>query len=368
MSERRLVTAAALLLVAAQALAAQQARDPDARTRVLLARADSLNARVEAADSARRAEVAAQRRARLASSGDLTIVVWSSVPTDVGAHLAEGASALLDEFGAIPAGYVRRVVAVQALTVDTAGFLSAPAFRGRRRLLIDWATPSDTSGVSWRIASRVAQGYRRTLHQDWHEWLPGDYGLGWTRERNGEGALRTLADDATFVGRECLAGKADACRLWLGVDRDARPFAVRYRPDELRRLAVEQSWDLRNEADYNACQGGANEACVRLAERRPWLSDIPAPDEARRSLIRAVHALHGAPAVAAALTDTAGSVGTRLARASGVSEDSLMAEWRNWTLSRGRTQRVRAGFGDAASVLATTAVLLIAAARSGRWR
>jgi hypothetical protein len=89
---------------------------------------------------------------------------------------------------------------------------------------------------------------------------------------------------------------------------------------------------------------------------------------ARGSLLRAVRVVHGAAALRRALADTSGSVGVRLARASGVSEDSLLAEWRAWLLTGGGGRRVTADFADGVPVALLGALLLLAAARSGRWR
>ncbi|MFI5279090.1 MAG: hypothetical protein ACHQU1_01235, partial [Gemmatimonadales bacterium] len=66
--------------------------------------------------------------------------------------------------------------------------------------------------------------------------------------------------------------------------------------------------------------------------------------------------------------DSSGGVGERLARAVGIGEDSLVAEWRAWVLARGRPQRLMATLPQSMSVVVAALLLVFLAARSGRWR
>ena len=107
---------------------------------------------------------------------------------------------------------------------------------------------------------------------------------------------------------------------------------------------------------------------MEFARQSRLVPPAPAGLASRRSLMRAVHALHGSAALRRALADTLGSVGMRLARASGLTEDALVTEWRIWLLRAGGHSRVTAGVVDALPVVIVGALLLFAAARSGRWR
>lgn len=335
----------------------------DAGDRALLARADSLYAELQA----RRAAQRASRRAQLEAADGVSVLFWEAVPRTVRQVLVADGAAMLREFGAVPDSFARNSVVVQVWATDTAAVLDAPAFRDSRRIGMEWPQPSDTTNVRWRIAASIAAEYRETLDAAWRTWLPVDYGIAWKREREGGAAMRSLTQDVTFGGRECLAGKMAECRRWLGLDPDEHPYATRYRAEELRRMTRER-WFGTSNADRSACLGGSDDACLRFVEERRWLSLIPAPDAARAAMIRAVHALHGAPAVQAALADTAGGVGARFAQAAGVSEDSLVAEWRVWVLSGGRPQRVTASAGDALPIMLLAGLALLLASRSGRWR
>ena len=142
---------------------------------------------------------------------------------------------------------------------------------------------------------------------------------------------------------------------------DLPPFTAA----ELREsMSQGAKWLAERSASGRSCLGGMNAACYAFARETGYTKPFPADDAGRRSLIRAVWALHGAVAVAGALADTAGGIGTRLARGSGVGEDSLMLEWRYWVLTRGGRPSVRGLLADAAPAVLLAGLLLAAAWRS----
>jgi hypothetical protein len=106
---------------------------------------------------------------------------------------------------------------------------------------------------------------------------------------------------------------------------------------------------------------------VAIARETREPAPVPADGFARRSLLRAIHDIYGAPALAAALADTAGAIGTRLARATRVSEDTLVLAWRRRVLGLAAFGS-RAGAREAMPALLFAGLLLLAAAGSGRWR
>jgi hypothetical protein len=158
------------------------------------------------------------------------------------------------------------------------------------------------------------------------------------------------------------------------LDADEHAYRARYRGADIRRrTAGNDYWfgsELRqtSQAEIQRCRDGDDDTCLRLVEKAAMMDSVPAADIARSSLLQAVRALHGPDALRAALLKRTGSLGERLAGASGIGVDSLVREWRSWTLSRGRVDRVRAGPGDAAVVILTIALMVFLAARSGRWR
>ncbi len=381
--------ACALLLcgvcAVAPVLRAQGAEGADARDRRLLARAESLDARQREMRLAGQARERAARRARVVEWRGVAFVVPAAAPDSAVRELADSAFALLDELGVVPRSFLTRLVVVWSSAEDTASALAESRFAGlrrapvgaplvvyrddrslARRLRTGPEMAGSAAALGWMAAAAVLHAYSETLDAEWKSWLPGDYGL--RRPATfGEGmAWQTFAPGASAAGRGCLSGKAASCRLWFGLDRDEDPYAVRYSPSDLRAVYWGR-WLVNNSLRGRACVAGSDSACVAFAREVGQPSPVPADDRARRSLLRAVRDLHGAPAFAAALADTSGSIGQRLARATGASEDSLVVEWRLRVLRQGGAFQSRAGGKEAVPALLFAGVLLLAAAGSGRW-
>jgi hypothetical protein len=363
--------AAAGILVLALGAAVQSARaqasgTDAAVTRVRLARAESLWVDFTARDSAAHQRTYRERRATRFDSGPVTALLAGSVGAETGRRMAAGAAGYVG--GVIPRKFVAShvVVALAASGVDSV--LRASSLGSRIRVTADVATQPDTLADGWVVAAALARAYGETLDATWREWLPSDLGLGWALRRDGSAAVRDLMRGDTHGGAECLGGSVAGCRLWLGLDRDANPYATRYRPAELRRQIAGRYFatgDARNLAQE--CTAGSDDACLRLASLG-FLPAIPAGPAPRGSILAYVKTRTRPAAVERALADTAGSVGDRLARAAGVSEGSLVGGWRIWLLTGGGQPRVTATLRDALPVVFFGGLLLLAAARSGRWR
>lgn len=371
MCSRALVfaVAGALLtaLLTAPRLAAQRLSDPDPRGSGLLVRAESLWRWQQKVDSTQRREYAARRRGQLLRAGRLQLLLWESVTPEVGQRIAARADSALEDFGGPVSEWLEHVVGVQVNSTDTARALAAPDTRGRAVVELDWASTKDTVSGALDIAGQIARSYRSTLDSAWRRWLPPEYGAVWLPQHEGEWALIALTEPFVSSGAGCLAGRLGECRLWLALDRTARPVATRYRAEDLRAELRRTQFAVLY-PDRDACLNGDDAACVRFAESRSFVNPIPSPDIARSSLVRAIWALHGPRAIARAFADSSGSVGERFARAAGISVDSLVAEWRAWTLARGRTDRLAATLPQSLAVIFAALLVVFAAARSGRWR
>jgi hypothetical protein len=260
---------------------------------------------------------------------------------------------------------------------DTVALLVGGAFEGWGRVQLQIPSVARQEGgkrqvvpgfaeTGWPMARAVLVAYAGTLDPEWQRWLPGDYGLKRTLEAGEARPWQMFAPALSAAGAGCLSGRAASCRLWLGLDRDGDPYVTRYRPSELRELFTRGYWTgspLRR-----ACLAGSDPACVGFAREVRQPDPVPADASARRSLLRAAHDLYGAPALAAALIDTTGSIGQRLARATGVTEDTLVLAWRRRVLGIGGALESRAGAKEAGPALLFAGLLLLAAAGSGRWR
>lgn len=353
--------------VGAPVAAAQGAHSRDAARRSLVARAESLEALVARQDSAAKRARYDDLRARRFDAGDVTVLVPAIVGETTGRRIASGAQAYLDSVGGVPRSFVRSVVGIAYTTVGQDSALRAGGLSGRTQLWVEVAAGPDTLADGRKVALVFARAYAQTLGEDWRAWLPPDLGIGWKHGREDAAAVRDLAAAETRVGTECLGGKAAACRLWLGLDRDPDPYGTRYTASEIRHLLA-----MRPFVDYLGptvaqCTQGSDEACLRYA-RSGQVPAVPAGASAVRSVLREVRVMHGAEALRRALSDTSGAIGQRLARATGIGEDSLVVEWRGWLLTGGGHAPVSAGARDAMPVLVFGGLLLLAAARSGRWR
>ncbi len=356
-------------LSCASALPAQAPGRDAIDARVLLARAESLQHLVDLRDSAVRRAAYRQRLARRFSAGDVTVLLAGAPDASAGERVAARAAELLDGLGAVPRAFVASRVTISTAAEGADSVIRAEGLTGRARVNADLGLAPDTLSGPFIVGIALARAYRETLDTAWRSWAPADLALGWIEAREGVAARRDLMGGAVRSGALCLAGEAAQCRLWLGLDRDAHPFRARYQPGDLRRLISARWWEGEPGREIaRECVGGSDEACVRFAESGRFLDSIPAGMQARGSLLRAVHRLHGAAAVARALADTSGSIGERLARAAGVGEDSLVAEWRAWLLTSGAGRHVTADLADGLPVAIFGALLLVAALRSGRWR
>ena len=361
------VAVAALVLHACVPIAKAQAwRGADTRTAALLARAESAQARLALGDSLARRAVYQQRIARRYDAGGLTLLLAGSAGDATGRRLASGASSYLDSLGALAGPFVARrvVVALTAAAVDSV--LRSEQLGGRVKVMADLGVGPDTLADGYQVAAALTRAFWDSLDPDWRSWASPDLGLGWLAARDGEAARRDLLSADTRAGERCLEGDIAGCRLWLGLDRDPDPYGARYESVELRRF-IQRAPYGGPRALAGQCLGGVDRACADFARQSHWISPIPAGVPSRRSLIQAVRALHGSAALRRALADTAGSVGARFSGASGVSEDSLLAEWRTWLLTGGGHPRVTADVRDALPAAVFGALLLFAAARSGRW-
>ena len=354
----------AALFVAVGSDARAQGRRGTPPADVLLARADSLWRDVARRDSLAAQATFALRRARRFDAGRLTLVLPSAVGAATGGRIAAGAAAFLRDV--VPDSFIasRVVVSPQATAVDSV--LRAQGLDRRIPIVVGVEPRPDSLADGWNAAAEVARNFAQTLDSTWRGWLPLDLGLGWVLKRDGPSAAAELMKGDTRVGARCLEGDVGGCRLWLGLDRDS---SRRYFAAELRR----QVWRGRFFADSRganlaqACLAGMDVQCLWLASYG-YLAAIPAGPLVRSSVVGFVRDRMPAGALARALADDSGAVGERLARAAGVSEDSLVRAWRIWLLTGGGQPRVSASVHDLWPAVLFAGLLVWVAARGGRWR
>ncbi len=359
-----------LLLALAGAAATARGQTPGsgglAQARDRLARADSLWTQLARRDSLERQRSYGARLARRVQAGPLAVLLPSSVGTATEQRVAAGARAFID--GAIPAAFAGAHVVVARAAAGADSVLRTEGLASRAVIVVDVAARPDTFANGWTVAGALASAYRESLDTTWRAWLPLVLPLGWTMARDGPGAVRELMGAGTRTGADCLGGSVRGCRLWLGLDADTNPYRSRYTPAELRR-EIGARWFGWGDALALArqCNEGSDEACVRAAARG-LLAAVPAGPSSIGSLLAFVRAKGPPGALPRAFADSAGSVGDRLARAAGVPEDSLLGAWRIWLMTGGGLPPVTATLRDTLPVVVFAGLLLLAAARSGRWR
>ncbi len=364
---RRAAAALVLAMVAgAQHADAQGVRVGTARARVLAARAESLSARVAREDSLAQRRRYEDLRAQRFSAGEVTVLVPAVVGEAGGQRIADRAKRYLDSAGAVPPGFVASLVTVAYAAAGWDSVLRADGLGSRTRLMVDVPAKRDSFADGWVVAARITRAYVESLDPDWRAWVPQDLGLGFMKGRDDVAAVRELAAGNSRAGTECLGGRAAACRAWLGLDRDASPFTARYTVAEIRDIVSHRMIEYLDPTAQQ-CVRGSDDACLRYA-RSGGIARVPAGMTSTRSVLRSLRVLHGADALRRALADTSGAIGQRLARAAGIGEDSLVLEWRAWLLTGGGRRSVSASLPDALPVVFFGSLLVLAAARSGRWR
>lgn len=350
----------------AAAAEAQGVRSGTARTRALVARAESLQAALARQDSIAKLQRYDDLRARRFDAGNVIVILPTVVGAVTGQRIASGAKRYLDSLGAVPASFIAARVAIAYPTAGWDSVLRAEGLGGRARLMVDIPAKPDSFEDGWIVAAVFTRAYAQTLDPEWRSWVSEDLGLGFMKGRDDVAAVRELAAGDTHSGVECLGGRPAGCRRWLGLDREADSNSTRYSPAEIRALVSRRLFEYLGSV-AKQCVNGSDDACLRFA-RSGGVSPVPAGTATTRSVLRALRVLHGADALQRALADTSGAIGQRLARAAGVGEDSLVTEWRSWLLTGGERPHITAGARDALPVLLFGGVLLLGAATSGRWR
>ena len=363
----RVAVAAVLLATLAGATAARaQEAYGTVRARALVARAESLEAQIARQDSAASRRRYEDLRARRFDAGPVTVLLPQIMGEATGQRIAAGARQYLDSLGAIPESFIASRVAVAYPAAGRDSVLRAEKLGARTRIMVDIAAKPDSFADGWIVAALITRSYVESLDSEWRSWAPPDLGLDFMHGRDDAAAMLELSAGDTHSSVECLAGRPTGCRSWLGLDRASDPYGARYSPAEVRVLLSRRVVGYLV-SDARRCLDGSDDACMRFA-RGGGVPPVPAGATTTRSVLRAVRVLHGADALRRALADTSGSIGQRLARATGVGEDSLVTEWRAWLLSSRSRAHVAAGAADALPVVVFGGLLLLAAAASGRWR
>jgi hypothetical protein len=176
------------------------------------------------------------------------------------------------------------------------------------------------------------------------------------------------------ISQWCFGGDIAACRTALGLSPAPRPVLDWWTAGDRRRLVpvLLEDYYLRSPEHRpvaTAClEGGVDSACVQLLESIPRAALPPALGAmARLTLVQLALARGGRGAYARLLADSSATIAERLAAASGMTPDSLVAAWQRAVVAS-RPNRVAMRWLTGVVVIGWIGVLTTCALRSTRWR
>lgn len=254
-------------------------------------------------------------------------------------------------------------IVIQAVDPDTA-VLTTPPGSGLR---IPWdEDPDHLTRVL--VGSADLGGDDRGLH----DWLRGPLTPSFDIRPVLARVYIQLVTAPSQAARRCFAGAPGACRDALSMADTAGLIARWYNPAERRLLVTTQLSGFLNrgeqEAAFHSCAAGSDAACTELLESiAPGHVPIPLDYGARYSLVATAITVGGPETFSRLLATPVGSIGTRLAEAARLSEDSLVARWRADVLAA-RPKPVSLPPWGGWIALVWAGVFMGCALRSSRWR
>jgi hypothetical protein len=140
------------------------------------------------------------------------------------------------------------------------------------------------------------------------------------------------------AAQRCYRGDSAACRDALSLSAMTDPASQWYGPAERRAMVLTQYGDFLRRTSHGLavrlCEQGSNESCLELLRSlAPGALIQPLDYQARLTFLETAVRLGGAGTFQRFLATPAGPMGSRLAAAAGVSEDSLIARWRSDVLA-----------------------------------
>ena len=349
-----LATIAVPLHLAAQGTAALQARADS-----LLREWQQANLFAAVQDSLRAAQrIAGRDTIRV---GALTILVNPS-PLPVARAAAQAWPVIERFYGPVARDLVSRPVIIQAVDPDTATLTSGPG----GVLRIPWDQEQ-----SQLVRTLVGTANLGSIDRGLRDWLGGPV-TPWLDLKPQLGRVYIqLATAPSQAVRRCFAGALAACRDALSLTGTADSIARWYGPDERRYLVTTQFWRGERgwrEAEFHSCYTGSDSACLDLLESISP-GNIPPPLDygARYALLATAVALGGREAFSRLLASAKEPIGRRLAEASLVTEDSLVARWRAAVLAAPPQPVSLPPWGPLIAIV-WAGVFTGCALRSSRWR
>lgn len=333
---------------------------------VLRARSDSLRREWRQANALAGLQDSLRLATRLAGrdtirAGTLTIIANPS-PLPLAQAAAQVWPVIDRYYGPAAEAFSQRPFLIQAIDPDTA------------------ARPGIPLGmeVLWNLdATQVAQlllnmADLTTLDPRLHDWLGGPLT---PRIDSGPRRVRVYVQLVTAPSRgvrRCFLGDLDACRDALSLTNAPDMVPRWYGPEERRRLVTTEYNGFLDHGSrhiaFRSCAAGSDSACVELLAALPHGSLSPPLDAEARGVLLDLAILEGGRSTfQRLLAGQDSAMGSRLAAAAGIPEDSLLARWRTAVL-RARPAPVSLPPWGAWFALGWAVLFATCGLRSSRWR
>jgi hypothetical protein len=320
--------------------------------------------------------VRAREAMQIGRSGPVLVLLPEALAAADAERVAGEVDEAIRDLGPFPNAMLAQIALVAA-----EGDLRAvsPGIEGRTEL--EFPLPGGRDRPPAVLAANAADRLMRAIVMRdpvWDTWIRGSLETRWTR-RHAQVALSDLVLSTSAGGRSCVSGDAGACAAWLGVDETDDPVG-RFSVADIRRglSGAGYSGSASSERIVERCRSGSDPACREwfqvVYERHagaPAVLDAaarPATPAGARSLLHFVRERDGPEALVALLSDTVGTIGARVARATGLERTAIGGTWRAWLIARAGREPVHAGIAEVTAAAFAVGVMLLLATRGGRWR
>ena len=355
-SHRLLVLAA---ILSTPPLAGQETARLQARADSLLHEWRQANVFAAVQDSLRAAALIAGHDTIRA--GALTILANPS-PLPLAQAAARAWPELERFFGSAAQSLSRRPVLIEAVDPDTAVLTPQPG----GGLRIPW-----DQNVEELTRALVSSADLGSVDRGLHDWLEGPLTVWLDLTPVRSRVYVQLVTTPSQAVRRCFTGALASCRDALSLTDTAGRLARWYGPAERRLLVTTTLSGLLNrglhQPAFLSCAAGDDSVCTDLLESLPSGVPIPLDYGARYTLVATAISLGGPETFSRLLAAPNEPIGTRLAAAAGVTEDSLAARWRSDILAA-RPKPVSLPPWGAWIALTWAGVFMGCALRSSRWR
>jgi hypothetical protein len=267
-------------------------------------------------------------------------------------------------YGTAARNLSRRPFLIQAVDPDTT---SAPSPGSLGMQMIPWDL--DVTRLAQVLLTMADLG---AVDPRLHDWLGGPltprFDSGPRRER----VYLQLVTAPSRAVRRCFVGEIGACRDALSLSNEPDMLSRWYGADERRRLVTIDYLGFLDRgaqhALFQSCSAGSDSACLELLAALPPGSLSRPLDAEARAVLLELAVRQGGPSTFQRLLDAPDSaMGARLAAATGIPEDSLVAGWREAVL-RARPTPVSLPPWGLWLALGWTMLFATCGLRSSRWR